>query len=78
MHIYRACAVDTRIINMASSMIGKPKMGLLFHSIAAGLYAFTFYCHESMLNLPNRATYGGRWKFLTILNLVRSLLIKLT
>ena len=62
---------------MASSMIGRPKMGLLFHSFAAGLYAFTFY-HELMLNLPNRATYGGRWKFLTILNLVRLVLIKLT
>ena len=57
---------------MASSMIGKPKMGLLFHSFAAGLYAFAFY-HDSMLNLPNRATYGGKWKFLTIVNLVRSL-----
>ena len=52
-------------------------MGLLFHSFAAGLYAFTFY-HELMLNLPNRATYGGRWKFLTILNLVRLVLIKVT
>ena len=62
---------------MASSMIGRPKMGLLFHSFAAGLYAVTFY-HELMLNLPNRATYGGRWKFLTILNLVRLVLIKLT
>ena len=58
------------LVNMASSKIGRPKMGLLFHSFAAGLYAFTFY-HELTLNLPNRATYGGRWKFLTILNLVR-------
>ena len=56
---------------MASSAAGR-KLGIVFHLCGGILFAYTFY--EDGKVVETRAGYGGRWKFLTVLNLVRYLL----
>lgn len=55
---------------MASSAAGG-KSGIVFHLCGGILFAYTFY--EDVKLVSARAGYGGRWKFLTVLNLVRYL-----
>ena len=56
---------------MASSAAGR-KLGIVFHLCGGILFAYTFYEDDKVV--AARAGYGGRWKFLTVLNLVRYLL----
>ena len=55
---------------MASSAAGG-KLGIVFHLCGGILFAYTFYEDGKLVSA--RAGYGGRWKFLTVLNLVRYL-----
>ena len=55
---------------MASSAAGG-KLGIVFHVCGGILFAYTFYEDDKLVT--NHAGYGGRWKFLTVLNLVRCL-----
>lgn len=52
--------------HMASSTAGG-KLGFTFHILGAALFTFTFY-QDLKLDSPTRATYGGRRKFFTVLN----------
>lgn len=60
---------------MASSAAGE-KLGIAFHLCGGILFAYTFY-EDDKLIVSARAGYGGRWKFLTVLNLVRYLKLTL-
>jgi hypothetical protein len=42
----------------------------LFSILVAGLYSYTIYFSYNHLNLPNHKIYGGRYKYLTFLNLL--------
>ena len=57
---------------MASSAAGRKFIGIVFHLCGGILFAYTFYEDDKLV--AARAGYGGRWKFLTVLNLVRYLL----
>lgn len=61
---------------MGSSTAGG-KLGFTFHIFGAALFTFTFY-QDLKLDSPTRATYGGRWKFLTVLNVVSLINLKTT
>lgn len=55
---------------MASSAAGG-KLGIVFHVFGGILFAYTFYEDDKVESA--RAGYGGRWRFLTVLNVVRYL-----
>ena len=54
---------------MASSAAGG-KLGIFIHVCGAVLFAYTFYEDNKLVFA--HGGYGGRWKFLIVLNLVRS------
>lgn len=56
---------------MASSAAGG-KLGIVFHVCGGVLFAYTFYEDDKLVT--EHAGYGGRWKFLTVWNLVRYLI----
>ena len=53
---------------MASSAAGGT-LGIVFHLCGGILFTYTFYEDGKLVSA--HAGYGGRWKFLTVLNLVR-------
>lgn len=54
--------------NMASSIAGG-KLGIIIHVCGGILFAYTFYEDSKLVSI--RGGYGGKWKFLTVINLVR-------
>ena len=56
---------------MASSAAGG-KLGIVFHVCGGVFFAYTFYEDDKLVT--EHAGYGGRWKFLTVWNLVRYLI----
>ena len=50
---------------MASSL----SVGILSHVCGTALFAYTLY-HHLQIQAPNHRVYGGKFKFLTFLNVV--------
>jgi len=56
---------------MAPSAVGGA-LGIVFHVCGVILFAYAFLYEDDKIR-SSRAGYGGKWKFLTVLNVVRYL-----
>ncbi len=65
--------VTSEQINMAASTRLGPKLSLLVHLLIFSWYVFTIWSNCTLQTSdrhPGVRSYGGRWKYLTFINLV--------
>ncbi|XP_068706825.1 androgen-induced gene 1 protein-like [Montipora foliosa] len=58
-------AIEKQQTNMASSL----SVGILSHVCGTALFAYTLY-HHLQIQAPSHRVYGGKFKFLTFLNVL--------